>query len=156
MQYVCYCAYYLYLLLSAERLHKLQISSADILPTFCRHPADILQTILQIICRPSADLLQMFQQICSRLKTDLLVSYGNGPIQLWILKENYKVSWKKSLDYNMYVEKSFWLVDSLNVLVIYQYNEPFKIIGVFNHYNMLSLTFWEGTLSDTEIMLFIC
>ena len=28
-------------------------------------------------------------------------------------------------------EKSFWLVDFLYVLVIYQHNEPFKIIGVF-------------------------
>ena len=56
----------------------------------------------------------------------------------------------------MYVEKSFCLVDSLNVLVIYQHKEPFKIIGVFNHYNMLSLPFCEGTLLDTEMMLFIC
>ena len=90
---------------SAERLHKLQISSADILQTFCRYCADILQTVcrtfaqiadqfcrhfadilqifcrysadnLSMICRLSADLLQMFHQICSRLKTDLLVSYG--------------------------------------------------------------------------------
>ena len=57
---------------SAERLYKLQMSSADILQIFCRHSADHLQKI----CRLSADLLQMFQQICCRLKTDLLVSYG--------------------------------------------------------------------------------
>ena len=79
MQYVCYCAYYLYLL----RLQNVCTNCRSFLQTFCRHFADILQTFcrqfadnLWMICRLSADLLQMFQQICGRLKTDLLVSYG--------------------------------------------------------------------------------
>ena len=74
MQYVCYCARYLYLL----RLQNVCTNCRSVLQTFCRHFADILQTFcrqsadnLSMICRLSADLLQMFHQICSRLKTDL-------------------------------------------------------------------------------------
>ena len=51
------------------------------------------------------------------------------------------------------------LVDFLYVLMIYQHDEPFKIIGVFNYYiinNMLSLTSCKGRLLDPETMLFIC
>ena len=51
---------------------------------------------------------------------------------------------KKTLDYNMY-EKSR-LVDFLYVLMIYQHNEPFKIIGVLSYYNMLSLASCKGRL----------
>ena len=47
------------------------------------------------------------------------------------------------------------LVDFLYVLMIYQHDEPFKIIGVFNYYNMLSLTPGKGRLLDPEMMLFI-
>ena len=76
------------------------------------------------------------------------------PLQICFIKENYDVSWKKSLDYNMY-EKSR-LVDFL-FLMIYQHKyEPFKIIGVFNYYNMLSLTSCKGRLLHPEMILFIC
>ena len=44
-------------------------------------------------------------------------------------------------------EKSFGLVDVLYVLMIYQHNEPFKIIGVFNYYNGLSLA---SSSSETQ------
>ena len=58
--------------------------------------------------------------------------YTNGPLQICFIKKNQEVSWKKTLDYNIY-EKSR-LVDFLYVLMIYQHDEPFKIIGVFNYY----------------------
>ena len=48
------------------------------------------------------------------------------------------------------------LVDFLYVLMIYQHDEPFKIIGVFNYYIMLSLTSCKGRLLDPDMMLFIC
>ena len=47
-------------------------------------------------------------------------------------------------------EKSFWLVDFLYVLVIHQYNQPFKIIHFFNYYKMLSLTSGKERLLDPE------
>ena len=40
--------------------------------------------------------------------------------------------------------------------MIYQHAEPFKIISVFNYYNMLSLTSCKGRLLDPEMMLFNC
>ena len=40
VQYVCYCAYYLYLL----GLQNVYTNCRSFLQTFCRHFADILQT----------------------------------------------------------------------------------------------------------------
>ena len=82
---------------------------------------------------------------------------GNKTLQSWfefsIPMDHYKSAsskkikkclGKKTLDYNMY-EKSR-LVDFLYVLMIYQHNEPFKIIGVLSYYNMLSLASCKGRL----------
>ena len=52
--------------LSAECLHKLQISSADIPQTFCRYSAHNLQ----IICRWSVDYLQIWYRCFTRSEAD--------------------------------------------------------------------------------------
>ena len=93
---------------------------------------------------------------------------GNKTLQNWleffILMDHYKSASSKKI--KKCLGKNHWsitcmrnharLVDFLFVLMIYQHDESFKIIGVFNYYTMLSLTSCKGRFLDPEMMLFNC